>query len=720
MKKNAPGLKKISFIVYFPYQWFIYRNIYEKIPPDQREVIVDLGAHPGLQDDTLKNEIVSLLEYEKVTYRVLDQIMYLSDLIFEDFFEEVEVIVSCWETGCVSDTRLEGVKKVCTTYGLAKELTMLRPSRSIYDVILAYGKRDEMYFNLLTRSIAIGNPRLDDFYKGKLNKSVQERLNAYFGGIEKKTVLYIPTHGDLGSFRQMLKTFDRLSDRYNIVFKPHYYTLREDKDIIERYRKIPSILIIDDSWDTIQVMAAVDVIVSDNSSSIFDSMQVDKPLVVCDFLDNEFLDVVHKNIRFLKGGIFGASTYSGSLEQEVKEKGFVMTIRHSDELDSVLDGIEETDRNFRAFRQKIVRDHFEYTDGNSAERATAVILDTYRNERRHTRGVLHHAYISYNDRMYHGAIDSRTSKLLSRSLPVISPDIVVWIVSERPYSQDETVGTLYSVLNERGVSCVCVSGIVDEASPSFLLEQGRFHQEIRFFRDHADGMDFINSRLVGDAVLLIVKANTKIRSLYKAVNFQVSCERDIVYFSENVISDRKKYSWPTIFYLFKREILGLDHFLAKETLLDVSKEQICSLEPCAVLVKGAVFSRHTFHLNEESSFLSVWFHLISIDFLKVENPRFSRKKVFMLMPNFFSNIYMSDHLELRRRFLSKGILLHSWGIPHKRWPERKITWYFFKIFSGNPQYCLLVYSFSLKTLILWKDILSAKIQVLERTLRSRP
>jgi hypothetical protein len=322
--------------------------------------------------------------------------------------------------------------------------------------------------------------------------------------------------------------------------------------------------------------------------------------------------------------------------------------------------------------------------------------------------------------LFFGFYTYMTSKLLSRSLPVISPDIVVWIVSERPYSQDETVGTLYSVLNERGVSCVCVSGIVDEASPSFLLEQGRFHQEIRFFRDHADGMDFINSRLVGDAVLLIVKANTKIRSLYKAVNFQVSCERDIVYFSENVISDRKKYSWPTIFYLFKREILGLDHFLAKETLLDVSKEQVCSLEPCAVLVKGAVFSRHTFHLNEESSFLSVWFHLISIDFLKVENPRFSRKKVFMLMPNFFSNIYMSDPLELRRRFLSKGILLHFWGIPHKRWPERKITWYFFKIFSGNPQYCLLVYSFSLKTLILWKDILSTKIQVLERMLRSRP
>jgi hypothetical protein len=31
-----------------------------------------------------------------------------------------------------------------------------------------------------------------------------------------------------------------------------------------------------------------------------------------------------------------------------------------------------------------------------------------------------------------------------------------------------------------------------------------------------------------------------------------------------------------------------------------------------------------------------------------------------------------------------------------------------------------VYSFSLKTLILWKDILSTKIQVLERMLRSRP
>ena len=309
-------MKKIAFIVYYPYQWFIYKNIYKALPQEKRMVVVDLGAQPELQNLGVKSSITKLLDKEGVAYSIIEKSDYRKPFFFKSFFSNIEVIVSCWEIGCVGVNDAKDIKKICTTYGIAKELTLLRPSRSIYDIILAYGDRDQNYFSLLTKSLAIGNPRLDNYYTNQIdiNKKIK------FKDPSKKKILYVPTHGDIGSSEVMFETLKSLTAEYNIIFKPHYYSLREEVDIVNKYRSLNSIQVLDDSWDVIELMTEVDIIVSDNSSAIFDAMQVNKPIIVCDFLELDFIDIIHKNLRLVKRGVVGATTYSGSLEQEIKNK----------------------------------------------------------------------------------------------------------------------------------------------------------------------------------------------------------------------------------------------------------------------------------------------------------------------------------------------------------------------------------------------------------------
>lgn len=697
--------KKVSFVVYFPYQWFIYKNIYHKLPADKREVIVDLNASPILQDNEVMESIVSLLGREGVVFRELERAGYFNAAYFSEFFSTVEVIVSCWELGCVSSEYTAHIKKVNMTYGLAKELTMLRPTRSVYDVILAYGKRDQKLFSLFTKSVAIGNPRLDNFYNGVIGDSVRMRFREFFRDPAKKIVVYVPTHGDLGSFREMLNVFERLSGHYNIIFKPHYYTLREERDIVEKYRQIKGILVIDDVWDTIEVMAAADIIVSDSSSSVFDAMQVDKPIIMCDFLTRHFLDVIHKNLRFIKRGIVGASTYSESFEQEIKNKGLIATIKKPDDLDGALKNIEEIDKRYAEFRRKIVRENFEYTDGRSAERAADVIMRTYDAERNHIRGVLYHAYLAYNNRIYRGLVESEDKEI---SLAPVSSRTIVWILCDSGSDHDEVLGTIYSALNEKEAVSICVSGDVAEKDLIGIFSEEDSLQRISFFDDHSAGLDFVYSQLDKVDALLLAKPNTQIEDLKTVFNYKISCKRDMIFFSENVVFDPDD-RMSRLFYLLKSEILGF-RSLSKNVLLPVSREQIYSLEKSAAFMDSKTLLGHGAPMND-LSFEGIFSFFIGIDSLKSNEQHGIPLNDFILLPNFFMNIRESDGRALFNRLAEKWARLYRLGIPSEKWPDNRPGKFLLQILSGNFQYYWILKLLSFKLMSIRKYIFLGKAQV---------
>lgn len=426
--------KTISFVVHYPYQWYIYRPIWRYIDWAVCEVIIDLRPFTVPLPGQVQEDIERLLNDEGINYRVLNFTDYFNTNKLTEFFADVEVLVSCWERGCMGIPETAHLKKVNTTYGIAKELTLVRPTRSICDLILAYGPRDQAYFSLLTKSVSVGNPRFDDFYNG-IN-TVPPELQSLGGS--RPILLYAPGHGDLGSLASLYAVFrDQITVHFTVLLKPHYFTLRDESELIGQYAQLPNLTVIDDGVDLIGVIALADVVLTDTSSLIFDALQARKPLLVTDFLTTEYLNIHHKVLRQLPRGFSGASTYSDSLEQVCKREGKIRTIAAPQELLVTLQGYKRWHTELRQVQTELVEELFAYTDGTSGQRAANEIETLFKTERDHRPGILAHAYQAYHNRYSALLLNMQSTKA---EVPI--PQVVV--IDDVSASKEERVRSVES------------------------------------------------------------------------------------------------------------------------------------------------------------------------------------------------------------------------------------------------------------------------------------
>ena len=665
-------MKKISFIVYYPYQWFIYKNIYNKISPDKREVIIDLGFQPLLQDKEVEETIKKILDEHKVTYRILRRHDFYRIQYLEEFFTSVEVMVSCWESSCMAVDETAHIKKVCVTYGIAKELTMIRPSRSVYDVILAYGKRDAALFSLMTKAIAIGNPRVDNFYLNKPHETTAAKNIIAFKKPGKKTVLYVPTHGDLGSLSVMRSAIESLAETYAFIVKPHYYTLREERELVESYKQIKGVLVVDDSYDTIETMALSEVVLSDNSSAIFDAMQVRKPIVVCDFVSKQYLDDNHKNLRLSKRGVVGATTYSKSLEQEVKENNQVVKISTPKELGDTLAKVDELQSVHAGVQQSLVVEHFAYTDGHSSDRAVAAIEEIYEKERNYTPGILHHGYLSFNNRIIRTML---AQKVESVKMDQVAKNVYVWILCEADTQAEDLLTTVYSALEN---SCVTKVYVTNSSASKFADEL--MGEERVIFTSSDEVFRHLYHTFETAADVLIARPSTILKNVGVAVSLKDINDKEILFFAENTFN-RNADATSRLFSLLKKEILNNDSEW-RDLLLDVTLNQIKSIEKSAILVSVKKVREHDGYAFPVVSFEQLSAFLIELYLF--------RAMPFFLLPNFFMGlVYIRPH-ELSVKLLKRAAYLEIDNIPVREWADFKPGKYLWEIMKGNLEYVSLL------------------------------
>lgn len=393
LPENPNPHATIGFVLYYPFQFYVYKNIYRQLEAEA-EFIVDLGVYrPVRQPQELINDIISLLKKEGVSYRILEYDDYAYDSYLQNFFGQYQALVSVWERGCMVIKETRHIKKINAVYGAGKELTAVRPSQGLYDICLVYGERMARLHNFFSHSIIIGNPKFDDWFNNEFDAVFLQELQAKLNP-DKKTVLYLPTHSDLSSIDQLADELKKITRNYNVIVKMHYYTSREES---ERAKSLeyPGIILLEDYVDVLSLLKVADVVVSDNSSAIFDAVLADKPVVVSDFWDEEFLDNEHKIRKKYRRGTAGALTYSGSIEQVVKREGWVLTIQRAEELEKKIEeAIDETDY-FRLKREDLRRELFSFTDGHCARRAAEAIHACIVNPNSSERPILFHAFEAY-------------------------------------------------------------------------------------------------------------------------------------------------------------------------------------------------------------------------------------------------------------------------------------------------------------------------------------
>jgi hypothetical protein len=386
-------VRDIAFVIHYPFQWFVYKNTYRELE-ERAEFIIDMGAFfPVDQPPGLLERIVELLEKNKAHYRILKEDDYHDPEYLESFFAPYKTLVSVWERGSMQLPCNDDKRKVNMTYGSGKELTMVRPSRGIHDVILAYGPRDHTLFSYYTRSVTVGNPRFDDWFNGTVDSSDIPRVTQSLVP-SKKTVLYLPTHGDLSSIGSLSGSLSTLVSLYNVIVKTHYFTTEEEQEHVSLLQKSGVILVTDET-DLLPLLSSADVVLSDNSSAIFDAILADKPTVVTDFLPDEYLDVSHKELRELRRTMQGASTFSQSIEQLIKKEGRVLTLKKAESLAPVIAEAVKDSEHFRAQRAQLREELYSYRDGGCAKRAATEIRRVTDAPKSYERPILYHAIEAY-------------------------------------------------------------------------------------------------------------------------------------------------------------------------------------------------------------------------------------------------------------------------------------------------------------------------------------
>ena len=144
-----------------------------------------------------------------------------------------------------------------------------------YDGLLCNGPYEAGYLKTFAQTFIIGNMKYSNFHKKKEEHG-------------KPVLLYLPTYGRFSSLKEVAGKLDSLKEKYYIIIKYHHGVLAEHENIYETDQKC-------DEWydhktELTTLLERADVVLSDNSGSIFEAIYADVPVAIFSSEINESLD----------------------------------------------------------------------------------------------------------------------------------------------------------------------------------------------------------------------------------------------------------------------------------------------------------------------------------------------------------------------------------------------------------------------------------------------
>ena len=152
----------------------------------------------------------------------------------------------------------------------AKPNPVYKPeSNLVYDAIFCYGNYEASYIKCYAEPYIIENLKYLNFKNHKKGK--------------KLNLLYLPTYGDLSSIKDTFIEISKLSNKYNIIVKAHHGTsfLNDEKVSLQTIKSENNIKFYDLNTPIVELLAQADVVLSDNSGSIFESIYAGIPVCIC-------------------------------------------------------------------------------------------------------------------------------------------------------------------------------------------------------------------------------------------------------------------------------------------------------------------------------------------------------------------------------------------------------------------------------------------------------
>ncbi|CAM5797193.1 MULTISPECIES: CDP-glycerol glycerophosphotransferase family protein [Brevibacillus] len=244
-------------------------------------------------------------------------------------------------------------------FGLEKESWNFSYWNVFYDMILNYGQYDYERTNIFNSGRIIGNPKFDRWFNNQINVDlVLSSMKNYEPS--KKTVLYAPTYGEHSSIDQWLDKLELLQKEYNVIVKLHHGTTSLQSEFSRR-QKIYSMFdnVRDDRTNTLDLLKIADIVITDTSGMIFDSLLAGKKTII---LNTDRSDK------------YKSKSPEANLLREI-----VTSYDIGCSLETSLQSIFSEEPLEVDMMQSLIDNFFAFRDGRSSVRAAEAIIDTVQN-----------------------------------------------------------------------------------------------------------------------------------------------------------------------------------------------------------------------------------------------------------------------------------------------------------------------------------------------------
>ncbi|MCT4614819.1 MAG: CDP-glycerol glycerophosphotransferase family protein [Marinifilaceae bacterium] len=276
--------------------------------------------------------------------------------------------------GSPENINLDYKKSALLVHGIGTKVGCFDEQQNRYDLRFIEGefreqKLKELYPNANNIVVNAGFAKLDTAY----NMTDDEKLsflNYLNLDTSKKTLLYAPTFYP-SSIEKMGKNFPHEFSEYNIIIKPHFFSFLREKyakqrNLLEHWSKAENVYVADfTQLDLSPFMAIADLMISDESSAMFEFISLNKPLIV-----NRFL-----KLR-LSYRLWGQRKYNKRIDQEIaKFKDVGVNIYKYSHLKETVDAEIANPENMEAKRIECTRMIVGPTDGRVSERIVNAFVE---------------------------------------------------------------------------------------------------------------------------------------------------------------------------------------------------------------------------------------------------------------------------------------------------------------------------------------------------------